>query len=110
MKVFFLLLLLVSFVIPGFVFAQSANLRTDDLPGASDLFDTLDNLFAWLFRIGAVVFTFMILFGGYSFLTAGGDPNKVVQGRKIVIWAVIGFVIISIAAVSDDIVRSIIGV
>ncbi len=41
--------------------------------------------------ISAVVFFFMLLISGYSFITAGGDSKKVESARKSLFYSVIGF-------------------
>jgi len=36
----------------------------------------------------------MFVFGGLTWLTSGGSPDKIKKGRDILIWAVIGLVVI----------------
>ena len=43
--------------------------------------------------VGAVAL-FMFFWGGFGWLTSGGNPDKIKQGRDTLIWATIGLLII----------------
>jgi hypothetical protein len=36
----------------------------------------------------------MIIYGGFVWMTAAGNTEKVTQGKNILIWAIIGLVVI----------------
>lgn len=45
--------------------------------------------------LGAVILTlFFLVFGGISFITSGGDKQKVVQARLRITYAIVGLIII----------------
>lgn len=49
----------------------------------------------WPLAIGLTVI--MLIFAGFLFLTANGDPTKITKAKQAVIWSVIGFVVSIIA-------------
>jgi len=51
-------------------------------------------LISFLF-VGAVLLTlFFLVYGGISFITSGGDKQKVVQARLRITYAIVGLIII----------------
>lgn len=45
-----------------------------------------------LLTVAGIIFFFMILAGGFTFLTSGGSPDKVVKAQNTLTYAVIGLV------------------
>lgn len=46
----------------------------------------------WLILISSIaVLPFMIIWGAYQLLMAGGNPDKVIEGRHTITWAVVGY-------------------
>jgi hypothetical protein len=43
--------------------------------------------------VGALALA-MFVFGGFTWLTSGGSPDKIKKGKDILMWAVIGLIII----------------
>jgi len=50
-----------------------------------------------LFILAIPVVTIMVLVGGFQIMTAGGDPEKLKNGKKTVLYAAIGFIVIGLA-------------
>ena len=59
--------------------------------------DILNRVADWLFRIAIVVVPLMIIWAGFVFVTAGGDPKKVSNAKQILLYAIVGFVVILLA-------------
>lgn len=64
-----------------------------------------------LFIIGAIS-VIMIIFGGFKYVTSGGDSNGVTSAKNTILYAVIGLVIASLAYaivnfVIDDVLEGI---
>jgi hypothetical protein len=57
---------------------------------------TVISVLAWI--IG-VVSVFMVIFGGFRFVTAGGDPNAISSARSTIFYALIGMVVAVLAQV-----------
>ncbi|MBP8979429.1 hypothetical protein KBG23_03050 [Candidatus Dojkabacteria bacterium] len=47
--------------------------------------------------LAGLVAVVMIVYGGYTWITSTGDPEKVTQGRNILVAAVIGMMIVFLA-------------
>lgn len=50
----------------------------------------LDDVLLWL---GIAAFIF-VLYGGFLYLTSGGDPTRAEKGRNSIVYAIIGIIII----------------
>lgn len=64
------------------------------------------DLINFVAKIVASFGVIMLLLGGFSLVTAEGDPGKLEKGRQNIIWGIIG---IGIAFLADAIVSSIPG-
>lgn len=65
-----------------------------------------DDLIKFVAQMIASFGVIMILLGGFSLVTAEGDPGKLERGRQNIIWGIIG---IGIAFLADAIVSKIPG-
>lgn len=72
--------------------------------------DFLNDIFGFvvglLATIGGVMAFIYILYGGVKFVTSGGNPAGAEEGKKMIIGAIIGIMIISLAYVVVLFVRS----
>jgi hypothetical protein len=50
-----------------------------------------------------------ILYGAFVMLTAGGEPEKFSTGRKIILYAIIGYVVVLVATGLVSVVLSVLG-
>lgn len=64
----------------------------------------------FIFIISIPITSLMVVIGGVMFMTSGGDPKKVEQAKKLLLYAVIGLAIIllskTIAAVIENVLTS----
>jgi hypothetical protein len=60
----------------------------------TDLLNAIIDLL-WYFSLAVV--PLIIIVAGYFFIASEGDPTKVSQAKKMILYALIGFVIISLA-------------
>jgi len=51
----------------------------------------------WIINVALVLAPLVIVFGGFIYMTAAGDTNKVSQGKQIILYAVIGFIVALLA-------------
>jgi len=77
--------------------------------GVVAMFNTLYTVTNWVFYIMTVVAVLMIVFGGFTYLTAAGDPGKAGKGKSILMYAMIGLAIALIAKLIPSLVRFILG-
>lgn len=72
----------------------------------SDVINLIALVISWaLYLSGAVAVVFVII-GGYRYLTAGGNEETATKGRKAVVNAIIGLVIIILAYVIINVVTN----
>ncbi len=64
-----------------------------------DLSDFIVTILDWIIGFAGVVCVVMIIVGGYSYMTAGGDESKVKDASKTLTNAIIGLVICFIAVI-----------
>ena len=86
MKKIVLSLTLISFLVfPVLVFAQP--------PETVDIIATLDGIVDWIFSILLIFAALMLIWAGFSFVTAGGDATKLSGARDKVLYALIGIIV-----------------
>ncbi len=59
--------------------------------------------------VGALALA-MFVYGGFTWLTSSGSPEKVKKGKDILIWAVIGLIVIFTSYTAVDFVLTALGV
>lgn len=60
---------------------------------------TIGNVTRFIAGIIGAVAVIMIIYGGFRYITSGGDSNAVASARKTITWAAIGLVVTVLAAV-----------
>lgn len=96
-------LMVVGLLLVGYAPAAMAQLiTTQDMPGninaavggetsARALIVNIVNFF--LFFLGLIA-TIMIIYGGVTYITAGGEQDKVDSAKKIIMYAVVGIIVV----------------
>lgn len=65
--------------------------------GTADLEDTVINVVQWVLGFLGLIAVIMILIGGFQWITAGGNEEKVASAKKVISAAVIGLIIVLLA-------------
>ena len=60
----------------------------------NDLITTIVNIFSIIVGLISVV---MIIYGGFRYVTSGGDSNNVSNAKNTIIYAIIGLVVVALA-------------
>ncbi len=60
----------------------------------NNLVTQIVNIFSVLVGIAAVI---MIVFGGFRYITSGGDSGRVTNAKNTILYAIIGLVIVALA-------------
>src|SRR3989338_5618952 len=60
----------------------------------SGIVQIIENIIKLLAPAAGIAFFVMLLFGGYQFLTSGGDPKAVGAARGTLTYAVIGIILV----------------
>lgn len=98
-----------ALVVPVITFAQTSNCE----PGSSDPFCLEDANFGvlgdsqeddliglvttivqWILSFLGILAVLVILWGGFKWMTAGGDDDKVGEAKKLIINGIIGLIIV----------------
>lgn len=100
---FAIILVIVVFVVPLVLFAQSGHQSGNQvitLPnplGTTATANTLiHRIVDWLLALGAPVAAIMIIYGAFQMLFAGGNPDNFTKGRNTILYAAVGYGIIFI--------------
>ena len=64
---------------------------------STDLKQTVLNIITFVLGLLGIIAVVMILYGGFIWLTAGGNEDKVDSAKKIISSAVIGLVVVLLA-------------
>jgi len=54
----------------------------------------LQKILEFVIRIGAVVVVLMLVFVGYKFVAAQGEPGKISEARQMLLWTLVGALIL----------------
>lgn len=65
--------------------------------GTADLENTVIRIVQWVLGFLGLVAVIMILIGGFQWMTAGGNEEKVASAKKIISAAVIGLIVVLLA-------------
>lgn len=85
-----IVLFVVTIIFPNDVFAQLPN----PLGGVTDIRIIIGRIInAFLGIIGAVAL-FMFVLGGYRWLISAGNANQVEAGKKTLVWATLGLLVV----------------
>lgn len=60
----------------------------------NNLLDNIVNLISIIVGIVAVI---MIIYGGFRYITSGGDSSKLTDARNTIIYAIVGLIIVAFA-------------
>lgn len=92
---------LAVFALPMAASAQDlSGVAPGDIPegfaglGQNDLIDTINNIITVLLGLLGILAVLLILWGGFIWMTAAGDSDKVDKAKKLIISGIIGLVII----------------
>ena len=76
---------------------------------APDFQTLVDNIISFMIIVSVPIVSLVILYGAYQMLTSGGDPAKFETGKKTILYAIIGFVIILIAKGVSSVIQNVTG-
>lgn len=65
--------------------------------GTADLKATVINIINWVLGLLGIIAVIMILIGGFQWMTAAGNEEKVEKAKKIISAAIVGLIIILLA-------------
>ncbi len=57
----------------------------------------ISNLISWGLNLGVIFALAFMIYAGFKMITSGGDPKKIDDARKTLVYAILGLVIIFIS-------------
>lgn len=69
----------------------------DDHAGSNDLMKTINTIISVVLGILGILAVAYIIYGGFMFTTAAGDPAKTKKARETIMYGVIGLVVALLA-------------
>jgi hypothetical protein len=100
-KILYLLspVMLVSFATEAM--AQQTTGQVNTVPAVNlsiqQVYQTFVNVMNWVFSFAIVLAVILIIVGGVSYMTAGGDDTKLGTAKKRIIWGLVGAAIVIVA-------------
>ncbi len=88
--------------------STDCNTKTSQI-GICCMLNTVYTVTNWIFYIITIIAVLMIIYGGFVYITAAGDPTKATQAKSILTFAVIGLAIALIAKLIPSLVKFILG-
>lgn len=77
------------------VFAQENGLvAPSEPPRLEALLDSLDKIISYIFPIGVLAAVGMTIFGGYLWMTSGGEPDKKKRAQSTLTWSIAGLALL----------------
>lgn len=64
------------------------------LTGGANLESFLMSILSFIIRIGAIAIVLMLVFVGYKFVAAQGNPGEIEAAKKMLLWTLIGALIL----------------
>ncbi|HOX30241.1 MAG TPA: pilin [Candidatus Paceibacterota bacterium] len=69
----------------------------DTTPPTNSVEEAINNVMNWFFIIVLIIAVMFLLYAGFLFITAGGDPDKVNSARQNVMYAMVGVAVAVLA-------------
>lgn len=91
------------------VLAAPGDFKIENPLGSRDLDELIGKLTDALRNLAIPVGVVMILWGGFNYLTAAGNPTKIQKANKILLYTAIGLAVVFIGGGFVDLIKSIIG-
>ena len=101
-----IILLLSSFFLPLITEAVSMPNPIE----SQSFFELLNKIIDFIFAISIPITALMIIIAGFYFITAQGEPEKIQTAKRIIIWALIGFLIVLLAKGLIKLLEQIVGI
>lgn len=76
----------------------------------SDILVVFQNIISFLAPAAAIAFLVVLLFGGFKFLTSGGDQKQVSSARSTMTYAIIGIILVVTSWLVLELIASVTGI
>lgn len=99
----YLIMSTVRFALMGSSGDLGSCLNVNDTSGAIssscvDANTVITNAIGWTIGIAGLVSAIFVVYGGISYITSAGEPNKVAKAKQIILYALIGLAVVGLAS------------
>ena len=98
MKKILLIIFVCLLAVPLFIFAAGSTSSITNPIQAETFVQLVDMVVKWILDIAMVLAPLVIVYGGFTYMTAAGDTGKITQARNIILYAVLGFMLALLAS------------
>lgn len=86
------------------------NLNQGDATGVTGVNTFLTTMVSLFFLLASIAVVFMVVWGAYDFIISFGEKDNITKARQKITWAILGFIILSLAFVIFRILEQVTGV
>jgi hypothetical protein len=72
------------------------NINDEASEGVNDTVNLIINIFSWIVGVVSVI---MIIWGGFKYITSGGDAGSVTSAKNTILYAIVGLIIVALAQI-----------
>lgn len=76
--------------------AECDNINSEASEGVNNTVNLIINIFSWIVGVVSVI---MIIWGGFKYITSGGDAGSVTAAKNTILYAIVGLIIVALAQV-----------
>ena len=81
---------------PGSSDSNCNNINSEASEGVNDTVNLIITLFSWIVGVVSVI---MIIYGGFRYITSGGESSNVTNAKNTILYAIVGLIIVALAQV-----------
>ena len=100
-----------AFASPVLALAQGQGIEVPQktVGNFGDVINILERLLSWIYTLFFIIAAIMIVWAGFSYLTAGGDEEKVSKAHRQFIYAIVAIAVAIVAVSVRFVVQNLIG-
>jgi hypothetical protein len=82
---------------PGSSLCKGYNKGEEATPGDNAVLTLIKRIINILSFVAGALVVFMVIYGGFKYITSAGEPQKAASGRQTILYALIGIVVVVLA-------------
>lgn len=102
--------MVLSFLVLPLIVAAQPQVPTGGPTTVANVYDIFLTVMRWVFAFAMVLALIIVVWGGITYMTAGGDEEKVGAAKKRIIWGLVGIIIIIAAWALVTIIARFLGI
>ena len=101
-------LVLLSYFLPSFMLAETINSGLNNPIGdnTGDLYALVNAVLRVVVSIGTLVVVLAVVYAGFLFIAARGNPEKINQAKSVFLWTVVGAIVLLGAEILSQVIQN----